>query len=170
VDGKPGALHFERSLSLDQAHESQALLAYAMNGEVLPIQHGFPVRLIVPSWYAVASVKWLTDIEVSDQPSDLYFQAQRYMYEWPDGGAREPVTQQLVRALITEPTPHTTVSRGELTVRGVAWSGTAPIDRVENQAGHGQPDQPRWNRLGYGCNAVQAVSLQVVEKMMDEEA
>lgn len=49
---------FARSLPLDQARATEALLAYAMNGEPLPIQHGAPLRLVVPSWYAVASVKW----------------------------------------------------------------------------------------------------------------
>ena len=55
VDDHPGSVRFERSLSLDQARSADALLAYAMNGEALPVQHGYPVRLIVPSWYAVAS-------------------------------------------------------------------------------------------------------------------
>ena len=58
------ASRFERSLSLDDARSSEALLAYAMNGEPLPVQHGYPLRVIVPGWYAVTSVKWLTDIEV----------------------------------------------------------------------------------------------------------
>ena len=49
---------------------SEVLLAYAMNGEPLPIQHGYPVRLVVPGWYSVASVKWLTDIELIDLPPD----------------------------------------------------------------------------------------------------
>jgi len=58
----PEKLRFERSLALDDAREAEPLLAYAMNGEPLPIQHGYPLRLIVPSWYAVTAVKWLAEI------------------------------------------------------------------------------------------------------------
>jgi DMSO/TMAO reductase YedYZ molybdopterin-dependent catalytic subunit/rhodanese-related sulfurtransferase/glyoxylase-like metal-dependent hydrolase (beta-lactamase superfamily II) len=130
LDRHPDPIHFERSLSLDTAREAQALLAYAMNGEPLPLQHGYPVRLIVPSWYGVASVKWLTTIAVVDRPFDGYFQADKYWYE-DDGTPRRPVTIQRVRALITDPSDGEEVPAGEVTVRGVAWSGAAPIARVE---------------------------------------
>jgi DMSO/TMAO reductase YedYZ molybdopterin-dependent catalytic subunit len=115
------------------------LLAYAMNGEPLPLQHGYPVRLIVPGWYAVASVKWLTEIELIDQPFTGHYQADKYWYEWErdDQVVREPVTLQQVRALITEPVPNQEVRPGELAIRGVAWSGAAPIARVEVSVGHG---------------------------------
>ena len=66
-DGSSEAIRFERSLSLDDARGAEVLLAYAMNGEPLPVQHGYPLRLIVPGWYAVASVKWLTEIEVIER-------------------------------------------------------------------------------------------------------
>jgi DMSO/TMAO reductase YedYZ molybdopterin-dependent catalytic subunit/rhodanese-related sulfurtransferase/glyoxylase-like metal-dependent hydrolase (beta-lactamase superfamily II) len=130
VQGHAGAACFERSLPLGTARESQALLAYAMNGEPLPLQHGYPVRLVVPSWYGVASVKWLTAIELADRPFDGYFQTTKYWYQ-TDGTAREPVTLQQVRALITDPRDGEELSPGEITVRGVAWSGAAPIARVE---------------------------------------
>jgi DMSO/TMAO reductase YedYZ molybdopterin-dependent catalytic subunit len=133
VDKRRGSINFERSLGLDQARESDAVLAWAMNGEPLPIQHGYPLRLVVPGWYGVASVKWLTDIELSDQPFDGYYQTERYVYYWNRDGreVREPVTLQKVRALITEPAPGQEAAPGELVVRGVAWSGAAPIARVE---------------------------------------
>jgi DMSO/TMAO reductase YedYZ molybdopterin-dependent catalytic subunit len=133
VDNRRGKIRFERSLSLDQARESDAILAWAMNGEPLPIQHGYPLRLVVPGWYGVASVKWLTEIEVTDRPFDGYYQTERYVYYWSRDGReeREPVTLQRVRALITEPAPGQEAAPGELVVRGVAWSGAAPIARVE---------------------------------------
>jgi DMSO/TMAO reductase YedYZ molybdopterin-dependent catalytic subunit len=132
VEGR-GTIAFERSLAVDTARESQAVLAYAMNGEPLPIQHGYPVRLIVPSWYGVASVKWLTSIEAIADPFDGYFQAEKYWYEVPRGDriVREPVTLQRVRAMITEPSADAELPCGDLAVRGVAWSGAAPIARVE---------------------------------------
>jgi DMSO/TMAO reductase YedYZ molybdopterin-dependent catalytic subunit len=133
LDGSSEAIRFERSLSLDDACDSEALLAYAMNGEALPIRHGYPLRLIVPSWYAVASVKWLTEIEVTSETFMGHYQAETYFFELERGGqlVREPVSLQRVRSLITEPEPDTEVERGEVPIRGVAWSGAAPIARVE---------------------------------------
>ncbi len=133
LDDHAGAIRFERSLSLDESGDADALLAYAMNGEPLPVQHGYPVRLIVPGWYAVASVKWLTEIELIDRPFAGYYQADKYQFEREQDGSvvREPVTLQRVRALITEPVRDQEIRCGDLVVRGVAWSGAAPIARVE---------------------------------------
>jgi DMSO/TMAO reductase YedYZ molybdopterin-dependent catalytic subunit len=143
VDGRPAPIHFERSLGLDDALTSEAIVAYAMNGEALPPEHGFPARLVVPDWYGVASVKWLTEIEVIDGAFGGFFQADRYQYEIERDGAlvREPVTVQRVRALVTEPQGDRPVPVGELVLRGVAWSGAAPIARVEVAVGDG-PWQP----------------------------
>lgn len=208
VDGHMESIHFERSLPLDASRDAGALLAYAMNGEALPLQHGFPLRVIVPSWYAVASVKWLTEIELIDRPFAGHYQVEKYQYEWERSGeaSREPVSLQRVRALITEPVPDQTVIRGDLVVRGVAWSGAAPIARVDvsvngsawqearlvsdrkrhswqwwemtarlpeaatvtvraratDLAGRTQPDRAEWNRLGYGNNSIQEISIHVV--------
>jgi len=142
VAGRAGEIHFERSLTLDTARDSQALLAYAMNGEALPLQHGYPVRLVVPSWYGVASVKWLTSIELASLPFGGYFQTDKYWYEH-DGHHPEPVTQQRVRAHITDPGDGEKLSPGESTVRGVAWSGAAPIARVEISINDGPWQQAR---------------------------
>jgi DMSO/TMAO reductase YedYZ molybdopterin-dependent catalytic subunit len=133
VDGRGEPIHFERSLRLDDARGSQVLLAYAMNGEPLPVQHGYPLRVIVPGWYAVASVKWLDRIEVSAEPFQGHYQTDTYFFEWQRDGqvVREPVTLQRVRSLITEPETNAVVERGELAIRGVAWSGAAPIARVD---------------------------------------
>jgi DMSO/TMAO reductase YedYZ molybdopterin-dependent catalytic subunit len=132
VDGK-GTIGFERSLPVDTARGADALLAYAMNGEPLPLQHGYPVRLVVPSWYGVASVKWLAEIEAVAEPFTGYFQHDKYWFETPrDGGVvRDPVSLQRVRALITEPSATEPLECGDIAVRGVAWSGAAPIARVE---------------------------------------
>lgn len=137
VEGLSESIRFERSLRIDDARDSDVLLAYAMNGEPLPIQHGYPLRLIVPDWYAVASVKWLTEIELIDRPFAGHYQGDKYWYEWERKGqvVREPVTLQLVRALITEPAPEAEVRPGELAIRGVSWSGAAPIARVEVSVG-----------------------------------
>jgi DMSO/TMAO reductase YedYZ molybdopterin-dependent catalytic subunit len=139
VDGAAEPMRFERSLSLDDARASEALLAYAMNGEPLPVEHGHPVRLIVPGWYAVASVKWLTHIDVTDAPFEGFFQTSRYVYVRERDGHTtcEPVRYQNVRSLITEPQAGDDVALGDVVVRGVAWSGAAPIDSVDVSVDNG---------------------------------
>jgi Sulfite oxidase and related enzymes len=103
------------------------------------------LRLIVPRWYAVASVKWLTEIELIDRTFTGHYQGGKYRYEWEREGRidSEPVTLQRVRALITEPSPHTEVRAGELAIRGVAWSGAAPIARVEVSVNGGDWQEAR---------------------------
>src|SRR5215469_3379798 len=130
-------VRFERSLNIENAQASEVLLAYAMNGEALPIVHGYPLRVIVPGWYALASVKWLTEIDVIREPFRGYYQTETYFYEWQRGEqvVREPVSLQRVRSLITEPETDSEVEQGELPIRGVAWSGAAPIARVEVRIG-----------------------------------
>jgi DMSO/TMAO reductase YedYZ molybdopterin-dependent catalytic subunit len=125
VDERVERIYFERSLPVEQLGRSGALLAYAMNGEDLPVYHGYPLRLVVPGWYAVASVKWLTAIELIDRPFTGHFQVDRYHI----GG--EPLSRQRVRSLIIEPAPGQPAEPGDLVIRGVAWSGAAPIARVE---------------------------------------
>jgi DMSO/TMAO reductase YedYZ molybdopterin-dependent catalytic subunit len=139
VDGSPRPVRFERSLTVRDALESGALLAYMMNGQPLPLRHGYPLRLVVPAWYAVASVKWLTGIRVSAEPFDGYFQAARYVYVRGRGGvvAPEPVRLQRVRAVITRPGDGQDLGVGGVIVRGVAWSGAAPVERVEVSVGGG---------------------------------
>ena len=84
-----------------------------MNGEPLRPDHGAPFRLIVPHWYAVASVKWLKRIDVLTEPYAGEFQTGHYMYEWPDR-PHEPVSLMRVRARITDPAPGATLDRGHV--------------------------------------------------------
>ena len=137
TEARDSPIRFERSLDLDDARGGDVLLAYAMNGESLPVRHGHPLRVIVPGWYAVASVKWLTEIQLIDHTFDGHYQAEAYWYEWERDGrpVREPVSLQQVRALITEPAGHSEVARGDVAIRGVAWSGAAPVSKVEVAVG-----------------------------------
>jgi DMSO/TMAO reductase YedYZ molybdopterin-dependent catalytic subunit len=125
-------LTFVRSLALGHAvdPDSDILIAYEMNGAPLELDHGSPFRLIVPRWYAVASVKWLQRIDILDQPFSGEFQTGHYMYEWPDR-AHEPVTLMRVRARVTDPLPAAVIRAGTYTVRGKAWSGSGPVTAVE---------------------------------------
>jgi DMSO/TMAO reductase YedYZ molybdopterin-dependent catalytic subunit len=129
VDGHDGWVRFERSLPVGQLGQAGALLAYAMNGEELSRHHGYPLRLVVPGWYAVASVKWLTEIELTGGPFRGHFQADRYHI----GG--KPLSLQRVRSLIVEPAPGGAIEPGKIMIRGLAWSGAAPIACVEVRIG-----------------------------------
>lgn len=126
---------FERSLPLEVALHPDTILAYAMNGEPLPVDHGFPVRLVVPGWYGVASVKWLLDVEAVAAPFEGYFQKLRYIL--PGGPYPSPLQERRVRALITAPEPGRSLRSGSVEVRGLAWSGNQPVAEVELSADDG---------------------------------
>jgi DMSO/TMAO reductase YedYZ molybdopterin-dependent catalytic subunit len=125
-------LTFTRSLPLERATDPTAgiLIAYEMNGQRLGRDHGAPFRLIVPHWYAVASVKWLKRLDVLTEAYTGEFQTGHYIYQWPDR-PHEPVTLMRVRARITDPGPGSVIEHGSYTVRGKAWSGTGPITSVD---------------------------------------
>jgi DMSO/TMAO reductase YedYZ molybdopterin-dependent catalytic subunit len=132
ADTRSDDLTFVRALPLSLAADpgAEILIAYEMNGKPLNRDHGAPFRLIVPRWYAVASVKWLKRIDVLTEPYAGEFQTGHYVYEWPDR-PHEPVDLMHVRARITSPAPGSLVDAGSQVVRGKAWSGAGPITRVE---------------------------------------
>ena len=128
---------FARSLPPALASSDDILLAYAMNGASLPPQHGAPVRLVVPGWYGMASVKWLRDIEVIDRPFDGYQQARSYHFMRSGGERGEPCTLMRVNSLMAPPgmrefyTGDRLVQRGRVEILGRAWSGHGAVTRVE---------------------------------------
>jgi sulfane dehydrogenase subunit SoxC len=128
---------YERSLSTEDASREEVILAWAMNGMPLPPQHGFPVRLVVPGWYGMTSVKWLTRIRVLAEPFDGFQQARAYRFQQTEDEPGTPVTRMRPRSLLLPPgfpdfpARSRTVPAGPVTLVGRAWSGTAPIDRVE---------------------------------------
>ena len=125
-------LTFVRALPLAHAADPAAeiLIAYEMNGEPLGPDHGAPFRIIAPHWYAVASVKWLSRIDILTEPYTGEFQTGHYIYEWADR-PHEPVSLMRVRSRITDPPPASIIPIGTYTVRGKAWSGTGPVTRVD---------------------------------------
>jgi DMSO/TMAO reductase YedYZ molybdopterin-dependent catalytic subunit len=120
---------YERSLPLADALRPEVLVAYAMNGAPIPTEHGGPLRLVVPGWYGMASVKWLTRITLLGRPFAGFFQTDRYVID----GA--PLRTIAPRAVITSPASGAAIavpgSAARIEVRGYAWSGAAPIVRVE---------------------------------------
>ena len=134
---------FERSLPVAEALRDEVMLAYAMNGEPLPPQHGFPLRLVVPGWYGMTSVKWLERITVLDRPFEGYQQAHGYRLRQAHDEPGEPLSRMLPRSLMIPPgipdfaTRERILEPGPCTVRGRAWSGFGPVERVEVSADGG---------------------------------
>src|SRR5258706_9923495 len=128
---------FSRSLVPAEAMRSDVLVAYAMNGQPLLPQHGAPLRLIVPDWYGMASVKWLERIEVIDRAFDGVQQAGSYHFRSAPDEKGVPCTRMRVNSLLLPPGipdyygRRRTVKAGWLEILGRAWSGSAPIRRVE---------------------------------------
>ncbi len=127
---------YERSLSVADATRDEVLLAYEVDGRPLPPQHGFPVRLLVPGWYGMTSVKWLRAITAVAQPFDGY-QAWAYRLRQREEDEGTPVTRMMPRALMAPPgfpeflTRARTVDSGPVTLQGRAWSGWGTVTRVE---------------------------------------
>ena len=128
---------FQRSLPLGAALEPDVLLAYAMNGADLPPQHGYPLRLIVPGWYGMAHVKWLSRIDVVNTAFAGFQQSVAYRVRQSPHEDGVPVTRIRPRALVMPPGFPDFMSRrrvvrpGAVTLEGRAWSGGSPVERVD---------------------------------------
>ncbi|HET8652524.1 MAG TPA: sulfite oxidase [Gaiellaceae bacterium] len=128
---------YERSIPIAEATRREVLLAYEMNGRPLEPQHGFPVRLVVPDWYGMASVKWLTSLEAVAEPFGGFQQAVAYRYQQDADDPGESVRRMRVRALMVPPGIPDFFSRGRfldpgpVTLFGRAWSGSGAVERVE---------------------------------------
>jgi len=135
---------YARSLPLAEALREEVLLAWAVNGEALPPQHGFPLRLVVPGWYGMSHVKWLDSITVIDEPFRGWQQEVAYRIKESEGDPGAPVTRMLPRSLMAPPGIPDFLSRrrfldaGPCVVEGRAWSGWGPVDRVEVSADGGE--------------------------------
>jgi DMSO/TMAO reductase YedYZ molybdopterin-dependent catalytic subunit len=128
---------YARSLTVADATRPEVLVAFEMNGAPLQPQHGFPVRLLVPGWYGMTSVKWLASIDVVREPFQGFQQAVAYRYQRDADDPGSPVTRMRVRALMVPPgipdffTRDRVVGPGPVTLSGRAWSGAGPVVRVE---------------------------------------
>jgi DMSO/TMAO reductase YedYZ molybdopterin-dependent catalytic subunit len=129
---------YGRSLSPEMARHPDVMLVWGMNGQPLLPQHGFPLRLVVPGWYGMASVKWLDRIDAWDRPYDGFQQVRTYVYRQTEDDAGTPVTTIRVKSLMVPPgipdwyTRARLVERGPLRVTGRAWSGAGvAITKVE---------------------------------------
>jgi DMSO/TMAO reductase YedYZ molybdopterin-dependent catalytic subunit len=137
-----GEIHFARSIPLEKARD--VVLACKMNDVDIPAEHGFPMRAIVPGWYAVASVKWLQRIIVTDKPFNGYYQTLDYAIWRRDGDQARltAISEIQTKATITSPAEREIVpANSNVRVRGAAWTGNGEITQVELSADGGST----WN-------------------------
>jgi DMSO/TMAO reductase YedYZ molybdopterin-dependent catalytic subunit len=135
-EGVPPGTHFARAIPLDKAVDPATLLAYEMNGEPLPAEHGFPLRALVPGWYGMDSVKWLTRIEVLSERFKGYFQDEKYVALGGRGASR-PLTVIQVNSKFLRPSEDEEIRGKTYRAEGVAWAGEGKIARVEVRMGGG---------------------------------
>ncbi|MRX71250.1 molybdopterin-dependent oxidoreductase [Bacillus lacus] len=204
-----GVFSYTRSLPIEKALHPDSILAYEYNQKPIPYKHGYPLRLIVPQWYAMASVKWVRQIKVISTAFTGPFQTKDYVY-YPHKENDEdafPVTFMHVNSTIQAPADREILKTGKHTVKGIAWTGIGQVEKVEisldggktwlpaelspagdhgyswrfwtfdwyasekgeyailskatDSNGHTQPNQPYWNRKGYGYHAVDRIVVKV---------
>jgi sulfane dehydrogenase subunit SoxC len=128
---------YQRGLPLADALRPETLLVWAMNGAPLPPQHGAPLRLVVPGWYGMTQVKWLTRIDVLTEPFTGFQNTTAYRLKVDPDEDGEPVTRIRPRSLMAPPgwpdfmTRERYLRSGPVVLSGRAWSGRAPVTRVE---------------------------------------
>jgi DMSO/TMAO reductase YedYZ molybdopterin-dependent catalytic subunit len=130
---------FIRSLPIDKALDPATLLALRMNGEPLPVPHGFPLRALVPGWEGAYSIKWLTHIRVSDRDHDGPFVQSGYrrpIHPVRPGALvpaadTVPVRELPIKSLITSVAAGANLPQQAVQVGGFAWVGDADVERVD---------------------------------------
>jgi sulfite oxidase len=130
---------FIRNVPIKKALDPDTILAYEMNGEALPILHGFPLRAVIPGWEGAYSVKWLTDIQVIEKEYDGFFVKTAYRFPNRPVAPGEavapqdmvPLTGLVVKSFINSPLDGATVAPGKIRMSGFAWAGEPNIARVD---------------------------------------
>ena len=142
---------FQRTIPLAKAMEMNTLLAYEMNGETLPVSHGFPLRVVVPGWAGDCWVKWLTNITILDKEFDGFFMKTAYRHPGKpvtpgvaiDPAQMKPVESLHIKSVIAAPLDGSAIKPGTPTrIAGVAWSGMSPVARVEVSIDRGRTWKP----------------------------
>jgi DMSO/TMAO reductase YedYZ molybdopterin-dependent catalytic subunit len=154
----PQTPDFMKSIAIDHARDGEVMIAYAMNGEPLPLLNGFPLRLVVPGWYSTYWVKMLNDIEVLDHPDENFWTTKAYLI--PDTpfanivpGQKDvkmvPINRMVPRSFFTNVQDGAVLKVGQTTVvRGIAFGGDAAVAKVFFSADSGG----HWQEAQLGAN------------------
>jgi sulfite oxidase len=130
---------FVRNVPIKKALDADTILAYEMNGDALPILHGFPLRAVVSGWEGAYSVKWLTDIQVLEKEYDGFFVKTAYRFPNRPVAPGEavapqdmiPLTGLVVKSFINSPLDGATLTPGKIRLSGFAWAGESNILKVD---------------------------------------
>jgi DMSO/TMAO reductase YedYZ molybdopterin-dependent catalytic subunit len=154
----PQTPDFMKSLAVDHARDGEVMIAYEMNGKPLPLLNGFPLRLVVPGWYATYWVKMLEDIEVLDKPDENYWMSKAYLIPDTPGanvtpqqkGVRMvPINRMVPRSFFTNLADGAAAKPGQtLKVRGIAFGGDTGVSKVLLSADEGR----QWQEARLGVN------------------
>src|SRR3981081_2620410 len=129
----PGLISYARSIPRARAMEPDVLIAYQMNGQDLTPDHGYPLRAIVPGYYGMSSVKWLTDIVAATQPFQGYWQTSDYGY-WDDSEGipvRRPLAEMKLKSQIARPRIYERLDpRLPHPNFGAAWAGDTDVTDI----------------------------------------
>jgi DMSO/TMAO reductase YedYZ molybdopterin-dependent catalytic subunit len=165
---------FVRNLPIAKALDPDTLLAYEMNGQVLPNAHGFPLRVVVPGWEGAYSVKWLSHIRAADREHDGAFVQGGYRYPRrpvTPGAAvpaaeMEPLRGMVVKSLIASPAANSALSMGPVRVTGFAWAGEAEIAAVDVSTDNGRT----WSQARLGSDRARYAWRQFEHQWQPEAA
>jgi DMSO/TMAO reductase YedYZ molybdopterin-dependent catalytic subunit len=143
---------FVKALSIDHALDGEVMVAYEMNGAELPMLNGFPLRLVVPGWYATYWVKALNDIQVLSEKFRGFWMDKAYRIptspggkELPDNLAAEtvPISRMTLRSLFVRPEPGEQLhAKVPFEIQGIAFDGGSGIERVEVSTNAGRSWEP----------------------------
>jgi DMSO/TMAO reductase YedYZ molybdopterin-dependent catalytic subunit len=172
----PQTMHFARSLTLEKALDPDTLLVHRMNGEPLRPNHGFPLRLFVPGWYGVASVKWLRRIEAIDHAFQGYYQTVKYTVKRRSGRGTlsEVVGPMAVKSEIIRPPNGAALGLGTNRLIGLAWAGEEAVAGVDVSVDGGRTWSPAqligpqakysWNMWEYLWDVAEAGSYEILSR------
>lgn len=171
-------IKFIRSIPIEKAM-STTLLAYEMNGEPLPLKHGFPLRALALGWTGANCVKWLEKITLLDKPYEGFYMDQVYRIYQPgqDPKTGECVTDINIKSIITQPEPDAVLPSGDVTILGSAYAGETDVDRVEVSTDGGDswqtatfigPHEPfAWRHWQFVWNVTQPGTYKILSRATD---
>jgi DMSO/TMAO reductase YedYZ molybdopterin-dependent catalytic subunit len=176
---------FVRQIPIGKAMDPDTLIAYEMNGQPIPLVHGFPLRAIVPGWEGAYAIKWLNEVTVSASETDSFWVVTGYRYPTRrvapgaavDAKDMAPLVGLAVKSLITQPLEGAAVAVGRIPVAGFAWAGEHDISRVEISSDAGASWQPArlvgeqaryaWRRFEFAFEATRPESYLILSRATD---
>jgi DMSO/TMAO reductase YedYZ molybdopterin-dependent catalytic subunit len=178
---------FVRQVPVAKATHPDTIIAYAMNGQPIPIPHGAPVRAIIPGWEGAYSVKWVNALTVIDKEFDGFWVASGYRYPTKrvapgaavDAKDTAPLRGLVVKSLITQPAEGASLPIGPVSVAGFAWAGENDITKVDISTDNGGTWHPAkltgemarfsWRRFEFTFQAAKAESVLLLSRATDSK-